>query len=658
MGAEVRALNEPGPVTQDAGSTAGAVFISYATANRKQALSVCKALERRGVACWISCRDVQPGENYQEAIVRAIRNARAMVLVFSGAANDSDEIKKELSLASKRKLPVLALRIEDVEPSDAFAYELSTRQWIDAFGAWDKAIDSLANRLSKIGDTQAAAASPAVRGSGSAFVSRRPAPIAAAIGLLVLAVAAVAWWWLRPGTASAHSMTVRLAGFQSLSSDLPPGIRDAVGSELSAAFNADGVIGVSNAPAPPPGPAPAYALGGTIHRVGDSVRVITQFTNERSGAILWSDSVDYAADQLARIPHKIAVDAGIVVRCGLSGAATYRKPLPDAVFKDYMQYCQQSWAYGGTKTLLPAQRVVAALPDFSWGWSAVQTGYMQAIAFEPDSKRAEQLRVAGLQAAEKALALDPKNSEALDRKTYLMKDRHDWAGQEQLYKASIAAKPLDCGCEHYGYGLMLAKVGRLGDAIAQQNVAIDMLALWPDSQLALAKLLVAAGRAEEAKAHFAEAIDLATDPGFDDWVASMQGVESGDYAAAITAIRNPALQDPDETRAALLSGYQALASRDSQAKTNAVRMLLALPEDRQNDRVATTLAALGATHEALMVAKERPWLFWLRSMRGVLADPSFPAVLNQLGMIRYWKASRTKPDVCAEKAPPPFCRMI
>ena len=87
-------------------------------------------------------------------------------------------------------------------------------------------------------------------------------------------------------------------------------------------------------------------------------------------------------------------------------------------------------------------------------------------------------------------------------------------------------------------------------------------------------------------------------------------------------------------------------------------MLLALPEDRQNDRVATTLAALGATHEALMVAKERPWLFWLRSMRGVLADPSFPAVLNLLGMIRYWKASRTKPDVCAEKAPPPFCRMI
>jgi hypothetical protein len=75
-------------------SVALQVFVSYATADRKQALAVCKAIERRGRKCWISCRDVPPGENYQEAIVRAIRTAQAMVLVFSQAANNSDEIKK------------------------------------------------------------------------------------------------------------------------------------------------------------------------------------------------------------------------------------------------------------------------------------------------------------------------------------------------------------------------------------------------------------------------------------------------------------------------------------------------------------------------------------------------------------------------------------
>jgi tetratricopeptide (TPR) repeat protein len=651
-------LNEAAPTRTNPSQAARRVFVSYATADRKQALAVCKAIERRGVKCWISSRDVAPGQNYQEAIVRSLRDAAAMVLIFSRAANTSNEIKKELSLASRFQVPVMALRIEDVEPSDAFAYELSTRQWIDASEGWEQSIDSLVGEITQVSDAEPVAATAAISTPRRRFSIRHPKAIAAGAGLLLLLVAAGGWWMLRPSQAAAHSMTVRLAGFQSASADLPATFRDTVDSEIAAAFNADGVIGVSTASAAAPGTAPAYALGGTIHRIGDSIRVITRFTNERSGAILWSDSIDYAADQAAKIPHKIAVDAGIVVRCGLSGASTYHKSLPDAVFKDYMQYCQQSWAYGGTKAVLPAQRVVAALPDFSWGWSAVQTGFMQASALEQDAGRAEKYRAAGLEAANKALALDPKNSEALDRKTYLMKDRHDWVGQEKLYKASIAAKPLDCGCEHYGYGLMLSKVGRLGDAIEQQNAAIDMLALWPDSQVALAEVLIAAGRAEEAKQHFAEAIDLTTDSSLDEWIASSEGTENSDYAAAIAATRSPELQLAEATRAALLSGYQALASRNPAAKKQAVGALLRLSKEDQNDRVVAMLGALGAYHEALAAASDRPWLFWRRSMRGVLNDPGFPAVADRLGLIRYWKASHTKPDVCSAKDPPPFCRMI
>jgi tetratricopeptide (TPR) repeat protein len=487
---------------------------------------------------------------------------------------------------------------------------------------------------------------------------RSPVGIAAAAGLLLLVMAAGAWWMLRPPGAAAHSMMVRLAGFQTLSPDLPATMRDAVGAEVTAAFNADGVIGVSTASAPPPGSAPAYALGGTIHRVGDSIRVITRLTNERSGAILWSNSIDYAADQISKVPHKIAADAGIVVRCGLSGAATYRKSLPDAVLKDYMQYCQESWDYGGTKALLPAQRVVAALPDFSWGWSAVQTGYMQAANTEPDSRRAEEYRAAGLEAANKALALDPKNSEALDRKTFLMKDPYDWVTKEKLYNASIAAKPLDCGCEHYGYGWMLSQVGRLGDAIVQQQAATDMLALWPDSQVALAELLVAVGRTGEAKAHFDAAIDLSDESNFRQWLAASYGMETGDYAAAMTALRGPELGFHEEKRAALLSGYQALVSRNPEAKAKAVTALLGLPREDQNDSVATMLGALGATREALAIASKRPWLFWRPSMRGVLSEPAFPAVAKKLGLLDYWKASNTRPDVCRTKNAPPFCRMI
>jgi len=188
-------------VARDGSELTRPVFISYATADRKEALSVCKAIERRGTQCWISTRDVAPGENYQEAIVRSLRNARAMVLVFSDAANNSDEIKKELSLASRYHIPVMALRIEDVEPSDAFAYELSTRQWIDAFGNWDKSVDAL---VQQIRATSLQASEPIASPSPGArtripvkTASRRNLFIAAAAVMLV-ALLAGGWWLLQP----------------------------------------------------------------------------------------------------------------------------------------------------------------------------------------------------------------------------------------------------------------------------------------------------------------------------------------------------------------------------------------------------------------------------------------------------------------------------
>jgi hypothetical protein len=45
-------------------------------------------------------------------------------------------------------------------------------------------------------------------------------------------------------------------------------------------------------------------------------------------------------------------------------------------------------------------------------------------------------------------------------------------------------------------------------------------------------------------------------------------------------------------------------------------------------------------------------------MRRTLDDPGFPAVAGQLGLLKYWTTTHTKPDVCSEKASPLFCQMI
>ena len=124
------------------------IFISFASQDHRVAMTLCQALESRGFKCWISGRDIQPGENFQVAIVRAIRQAKIMLLVFTSNSNNSEEMNKELALASQSKLIVVPLRIEDVTPNDAFAYEFATRQWIDFFADWEFAIEQLAQRIS------------------------------------------------------------------------------------------------------------------------------------------------------------------------------------------------------------------------------------------------------------------------------------------------------------------------------------------------------------------------------------------------------------------------------------------------------------------------------------------------------------------------------
>ena len=156
-----------------------------------------------------------------------------------------------------------------------------------------------------------------------------------------------------------------------------------------------------------------------------------------------------------------------IVRC-----LDYHKDLPDAVFDDYMQLCQEYWAYGATKTLIAAQRVVAAAPDFSWGWSGVANGFMQIAQTEDDSRRPWKRRVPQWRrAGDKALALDPKNSDALAHRALLI-DRTNWTEQEDLLKRDRGPSRL---IEHYVYGEMLQNVGRLADASEQFRHATDML---------------------------------------------------------------------------------------------------------------------------------------------------------------------------------------
>jgi hypothetical protein len=154
------------------------VFISYSSKDSKFARAICSALESRGLSCWISSRDVGPGESFMDAIVHAIGAAKVMVLVFSENANNSDDIKREIVLASSAKVTIIPVRVEDVVPKGAFAYQMATRQWIDLFEDWESQIERLAKWIAatapatsaartSVGPENSIADSPAIDPDGS-----------------------------------------------------------------------------------------------------------------------------------------------------------------------------------------------------------------------------------------------------------------------------------------------------------------------------------------------------------------------------------------------------------------------------------------------------------------------------------------------------------
>jgi len=68
---------------------------------------------------------------YPGEIVQAIRRASVLILIFSEATNVSQQVLQELERATALKIPILAVRLGAVTPSDSFAYFLGVRQWVE-----------------------------------------------------------------------------------------------------------------------------------------------------------------------------------------------------------------------------------------------------------------------------------------------------------------------------------------------------------------------------------------------------------------------------------------------------------------------------------------------------------------------------------------------
>ena len=130
------------------------VFISYSSHDQKVVEGLCAYLEQHKIRCFVAYRDIPRGVVWARAIVEALDESRMMVVVFSDHFNNSDQVDREIELASEDSKPILTFRITDDAFKGVKKYYLTNINWIDAFPNPAELFGSVADNVAKLLDME------------------------------------------------------------------------------------------------------------------------------------------------------------------------------------------------------------------------------------------------------------------------------------------------------------------------------------------------------------------------------------------------------------------------------------------------------------------------------------------------------------------------
>ena len=100
------------------------LFISYAHADQEIAFQISKALKKSGIEVWID-NSIVGGQVWTNDIARAIRTAKAILLVGSSRSLTRPIVKKEIYFAVDENKPILPVFIENTKIPDDLKLHLS-----------------------------------------------------------------------------------------------------------------------------------------------------------------------------------------------------------------------------------------------------------------------------------------------------------------------------------------------------------------------------------------------------------------------------------------------------------------------------------------------------------------------------------------------------
>ena len=638
------------------------LFLSYQRDDIGRVRALAAALERDGHEVWWD-RHISGGQEFADAIEQALGSADVVIVCWTVHSVRSGWVRDEAAAGrdSGRLVPVT---LDGCQPPLGFRQY----QTIDLSG-WSgrpqsHALDPLKSAITEkvAGTGQAKKAAPAAPRTPIAFASQRWAVAAVAV-LVLLTGGAFVYSRVLAGSGTIEPK-VAVGHFALVSADLPREMIVMLGQEIVAAFGAENAVTVVASSDGAAASAP-FVMDGSVNRLGTAVRFTVNLKSQRSGAVLWSNAYEHeAADAVAA--RQAAVGASQVVRCGLWGASSYGGRMADQALALYLKWCNEHWS-GSTSPnaeLDAARRVTVAIPDFSFGWSALALAAVPLAAER--STEAGRLHDEATAAARKSMELDDQNPEGYMALAGLL-PLERYVQREDLLKKALSVRPTECGCERQAYGDFLASVGRMEEAVEQYERARDMRPLAPFSNLRFAQALYVVGRNDEADGVLSSTLELWPEATSLRLLKMKSALWTRRYDEAIGLLKAPDLPLTSTQRRALSDAFEALKSADPAMRERSVAELERFAVDpRYNDRlVVGVLAALGAREAALRAAANLvrtrglfdAEVLFEPNLAAARGEPAYAELVRRFGLTEYWRSARNVPDVCRDAAKPRFCSL-
>jgi tetratricopeptide (TPR) repeat protein len=640
------------------------LFLSYSREDISQVGPLAAALEEEGHEVWWD-RHITGGQEFADAIECALESADVIIACWTETSIHSGWVRDEAAVG-RDKGRLVPLSLDGCRPPLGF------RQYHTIeLGSWDgrpqsPALDPLRSAIAeRMGDVSQPKPAPLARTSGrSGRYRTRRWVVASAAAILLVAGGAFLYPRVLGGSGNVEPK-VAVGAFALTSPELPREIPALLGQEIVAAFGAENAVTVISPADRTAGARAPFVMDGSVSKLGPAVRFTITLKNQRTGVVLWSNAYEQeTADAIAA--RQAAVGASQVVRCGLWGTSSYKGPMSDQALSLYFRWCNEHWS-GSTSEMAEldaARRVTVAVPDFSFGWSALALAAVPLAASQ--SAEAIQVRKEAAAAARKSMELDSQNPEGYMALAGLL-PLNRFAEREALLKKAIGVRPTECGCERQAYGDFLASVGRMEEAVEQYERARDMRPLAPFSNLRFAQALYVVGRNDEADRVLTSTLALWPDATSLRLLKIKSALWTHRYQEAIDQLSTPDLPLTSTQRAALAKAFDALRSGDPARRAKSAAELEGFARDpRYNDKVMVgVLAALGARNAALEAAANLlrarglfdAEVLFEPNLAAARAEPGYAELVRTLGLIGYWRSAPNPPDICRDGARPRFCSL-